>query len=173
MSDAGKCLLSMRRLQPGRTHDRAAAEALFGMDTVPSLDVELAKLHTLGLAMVGQTSVSGAKRKLSLGLDNDRGVLRLQAGGRQYILKPKTDRFPALPESEQVAMAMANACGIEVAPNGLIRLVDGSVAFITLRFDRDGHGRKHRMEDFCQLAERHPAEKYRGSAELCVRLVQR
>jgi serine/threonine-protein kinase HipA len=29
------------------------------------------------------------------------------------------------------------------------------------------------MEDFCQLAEQLPRDKYRGSAELCARIVQR
>jgi serine/threonine-protein kinase HipA len=38
-----------------------------------------------------------------------------------------------------------------------------------------GHeaGRKLRQEDFCQLAEKSPKEKYDGSAELCARLVRR
>ncbi|MBK9117992.1 MAG: HipA domain-containing protein [Phycisphaerales bacterium] len=59
---------------------------------------------------------------------------------------------------------------IEVPPCGLIPLSDGTLAFISRRFDRTAEGRKLRQEDFCQLAEQSPKDKYEGSAESCVRL---
>ena len=41
------------------------------------------------------------------------------------------------------------------------------------RFDRLANGGKLRQEDFCQLAEKSPKEKYDGSAEFCVRLLRK
>ncbi|MFG0319277.1 MAG: type II toxin-antitoxin system HipA family toxin, partial [Planctomycetota bacterium JB042] len=86
---------------------------------------------------------------------------------------PQAQAFQNLPENEHVTMRMAAACGLEVAPSALVPLRDGSPAFLTRRFDRADDGRKRRQEDFCQLAEKPPKEKYDGSAELCFRLVRR
>ena len=58
-------------------------------------------------------------------------------------------------------------------PSGLVALSDGSLAFISKRFDRLPDGRKLRQEDFCQLAEQSPKDKYEASAELCVRLLRK
>jgi serine/threonine-protein kinase HipA len=55
----------------------------------------------------------------------------------------------------------------------MVALKDGSLAYIARRFDRLPDGSKLRQEDFCQLAEKSPKEKYDGSAELCVRLVRK
>jgi serine/threonine-protein kinase HipA len=147
--------------------------ALYGVDREPSLDLDLARLHTFALAMVGRITLSGVQRKVSLGLATDRMTLRVATGGVQFILKPPSDVFPHLPENEHVTMRIAAACGIEVPPCGLIRLADGPLAYIVRRFDRDEDGRKHRQEDFCQLAVRPPKDKYTGPAELCVRIARR
>lgn len=63
--------------------------------------------------------------------------------------------------------------GPDVPACGLLRLRDGSLAYIVERFDRPRTGGKRRQEDFCQLAELSPKQKYEGSAELCVRLIRR
>lgn len=167
------CRLSLRELPPGAEVHPAAVHALFGTDTVPTLDLDIARLHTLGLAMVGRTSMSGVQRKLSLGLDAQRMTLRVAAAGRQFILKPETGVFPGIPANEHVTMSFAGACGIEVPPHGLMQLRDGSDAFIVLRFDRPDGGGKLPTEDFCQLTVRPPKDKYRGSAELCAKVVRR
>jgi len=70
-------------------------------------------------------------------------------------------------------MKLAAVAGIETPPCGLFPLKDGSMAYLVLRFDRLATGRKLRQEDFCQLAEKSPDEKYEGSAELCARIVRR
>lgn len=154
-------------------HHRRCLVALFGTETLPSLDVDIARLHTVGLAMVGRVSLSGVQRKISLGLDSERQTLRLEAGGRQFILKPPTETFPALPQNEFLTMRLASLAGIETPPLALIPLADGVWSYIVRRFDRPDSGGKIRQEDFCQLAGLPPKDKYRGSAELCVRLLKR
>ncbi len=149
----------------------ACLRALYGLDREPELDVDRARLHTLGLAMVGRTALSGVQRKISLGLTADRMTLRVAVEGAQYILKPASETFPALPENEHLTMRIAEVAGVRAPPRGLVRLADGSWAYIVRRFDRDEDG-KLRQEDFCQLAGKATKEKYQGSAELCARLVK-
>lgn len=160
-------------LQPSEDgfHARCRRE-VFGSDRIPAIDVDLARLHTIGLAMVGRTSLSGVQRKLSLGLSTDRATLRVSLQGEQYILKPASDRFPALPQNERVSMRILEALGLSIPPLGLLPLADGSLAYIVRRFDRNA-GHKRRQEDFCQLSLRPPKDKYRGSAELCAKIVRR
>ena len=148
--------------------------ALFGTSKVPSLDIEVSKLQTAALAMVGHTALSGIQKKISVSLTADRATLEVAAIGGRYVLKPQPGTHPAVPENEHVTTRLAGLVEIETAPNGLIPLKDGSLAFIVKRFDRLPDGRKVRQEDFCQLAELSPGEKYdSGSAELCVRMLRK
>lgn len=156
----------------GRYHPQCLLR-LFGTERVPRIDVELARLHTLALAMVGHVSLSGVQRKISLRLDTERNTLQVAISGGLYLLKPQAQAFPSLPENEHVTMLMAERWGLEVPPLALLELADGSAAYLVQRFDRRREGGKRRQEDFCQLAGKSPKEKYDGSAELCVRLVRR
>jgi serine/threonine-protein kinase HipA len=157
----------------GDYHPRCL-RALFGTTRVPTLDLETSKLHTAALAMVGHTSLSGIQKKISVNLSADRATLQVAAVGGRYVLKPQAGTFPALPENEHVTTQLAKLVGIEVAPNGLVSLKDDTLAYIVRRFDRLPDGRKLRQEDFCQLAELPPKDKYDGgSAELCVKLIRK
>lgn len=155
----------------GDYHPRCSRE-LFGVSPPPIVDVELAKLHTLGLAMVGHTSLSGVQRKISVRLNTDRATLQVAAEGGQYLLKPQANTYPFLPENEHVTMRLAELAGVAIAQCGLVRLKDDSIAYIVRRFDRLPNGKKLHQEDFCQLAEKSPKHKYEGSAELCIKLLQ-
>jgi serine/threonine-protein kinase HipA len=154
-----------------RYHPRCLRE-LFGAPTVPAIDIELAKLHTAALAMVGHTSLSGIQRKISLQLTG-RATLQVAAEGGRYILKPQAATFPWLPENEHVTMRIAGSAGVTTPPSGLIALKDGSMAFIVKRFDRRDDGGKLLQEDFCQLAQKAPKDKYNSSAESCAKLALR
>jgi serine/threonine-protein kinase HipA len=154
------------------SHHRACTQSLFDAPTPPAIDVQMAKLHTLALAMVGHSSMSGVQRKISVRLDADRNTLQLATAGGRYILKPQAQTFPHLPENEHLTMRLAPLVGIDVPPCGMVQLDDGSLAYVVRRFDRTPAG-KLAMEDFCQLAEKSPKEKYDGSAELCFRVVGR
>lgn len=146
-------------------------KALFGVATLPVIDVELAKLHTLALAMVGTTTLSGAQKKLSVRLDRG-ATLRVGVGDLSYVLKPPADTFPNLAQNEHLCMRLAAACGLEVPPNALVPMKDRQIAYLVRRFDRTERGKLH-QEDFCQLQRRPPKDRYVGSLEQCAETVRR
>ena len=154
----------------GASYHPQCLQALFGEHAVPSIDLDPAKLHVAGLSMVGRMSVPGVQRKVAVEL---RPTLHVEPTGGSFFLKPQSPEFPHLPENEHVTMRIAELFGIPIPPCALVRLNDGSLAYLVRRFDRLADGRKLRQEDFCQLAQQSPKEKYRGSAELCVKLVRR
>jgi serine/threonine-protein kinase HipA len=167
------CKVCLDPLPAGETYHRRCIQRLFGSSRVPIIDVEQSKLHTLAGVMVKHTSISGTQRKISLGFTQDRARLRVPDVGGEYILKPQTGTYPALPENEQLTMQLGALFGLEIPPCGLVTLADDSLAYIVARFDRPTGGGKLRQEDFCQLAIKSPKEKYTGSAELCARLIRR
>jgi serine/threonine-protein kinase HipA len=166
------CLICLEPVGGEHYHPRCLRE-LFGTAHAPVIDVVLAKLHTVALAMVGHTALSGIQRKISVRLEGDARTLRVAAEGGRFILKPQAQTFPNLPENEHLTMRMAARAGIAIPPCGLIELKDKSLAYVVRRFDRTEAGRKLPLEDFCQLAGRSPKEKYDSSAEQCAKLVQR
>ncbi len=168
------CRICLGELARGSDYHPRCLRALFGATKAPTLDIEVSKLHTVALAMVGHTSLSGVQKKISVNLAADRATLQVAALGGRYVLKPQTGTYPALPENEHVTTQLARLAGIEVAPNGLVPLKDGSLAYIVRRFDRLPDGHKLRQEDFCQLAGLPPKDKYaEGSAELCAKLLRK
>lgn len=148
-------------------------KGLFNTSKVPTLDIEISKLHLAALEMVGHTSLSGIQKKISVNLTPSKATLRVAAGGGLYILKPQTGTYPAVPENEHITTRLAQLAEIQVSPNGLMSLKDGSLAYLVKRFDRLPDGHKLRQEDFCQLAEKSPKEKYNGSGEICVKLLRK
>jgi serine/threonine-protein kinase HipA len=71
---------------------------------------------------------------------------------------------------------LADTARIDTVPHALIRLSDGSLAYISKRIDRifSKEGvRKIPMEDFCQLSERLTEDKYKGSYEQCSAVLAR
>lgn len=166
------CLGDLHPNDLARGYHARCLRALFDGTTVPVVPLDMAKLQTAGLAMVGGTSLSGAQRKISVGLSSDRMTLQVMLVGGAHILKPQSTTYPHLPENEHLTMQLARACGIEVPPFGLLDLADGAPAYIVRRFDRTPEG-KLRQEDFCQLDLKTRREKYNGSSELLVRLVRR
>ncbi len=123
-------------------------------------------------------SVTGVQRKLSLGLETATSNKRLTlvdypAG---YILKVQSPDYNQLPEYESIAMHLAEKAQIRCVEHGLLRIEDGSLAYITKRLDRRygrGEVEKLYMEDFCQLSERLTEDKYRGSYEQCAKVVEK
>lgn len=167
------CLVCLRPLvDEGQYHARCVRR-LFGTSKPPAaLDIDLAKLHTVALAMVGRTSLSGVQRKISVNLSADKQTLQVALGRSLYILKPQSATYPELPQNELLTMRLAESFGVAVPDCGLVQLADRSLAYVVRRFDRPADGGKLRQEDFCQLALKPAKEKYDGSAELCARLVK-
>jgi serine/threonine-protein kinase HipA len=82
----------------------------------------------------------------------------------RFILKPASASYPEMPATEHLCMRLARQTGLTTAECGLISLSDGTLAYITRRFDRQGSV-KIQLEDFCQLSGKPTARKYQGSAE--------
>jgi serine/threonine-protein kinase HipA len=80
-----------------------------------------------------------------------------------YILKPQSSVYSAMPELEDLTMKLAEFSGIATVAHGLIRMNDGELAYITRRVDRGTHGEKISMLDMCQLTNRLTEHKYRGA----------
>ena len=113
-------------------------------------------------------TVPGVQAKLSLHLaKRGKEAERLTLVGLwgSYILKPPVDRFPQMPEIEDLTMHLARFFKIVTVPHALIPLQSGEPAYITKRIDRDKKGVKLHMEDMCQLTERLTEDKYKGSME--------
>lgn len=164
-----KCLYCYKPLAEGqKDFHPQCAKKFFGIQEAPLLEYRHEDLDRLAEQVIrAQTSLTGVQPKLSLNLSKHEGTCRLTIVGLwgDYIFKPQTERYPQLPENEDLTMHMAEAAKIMVVPHSLIRLADGKLGYITRRIDRTKNGEKIDMEDMCQLTL-HPTEyKYRGSHE--------
>ena len=157
----------------------ACVRRFFGTKTLPEIELTDDALTLLAEKAVqkGHT-VPGVQKKLSLHLSMEHTPrLTMVDYPTGYILKPQVSEFSALPEAEHLVMRMAAAAGLSVVPHALVRLKDG-YAYLTRRVDRV-HGEEEAvvqmlaMEDFCQLDLRLTQDKYRGSYERCVKVIQR
>ena len=174
-----KCLYCYQPLQDGqKDFHPACAKKLFGSPAVPSLPYSRANINDLALQVVqSQTTVTGVQAKLSLDINkggkNEPDRLTLVGLWGRYILKPKSDNYPWLPEDEDLTMHLAKLARIDVVPHSLIRFDDGELAYITKRVDRGDDGTKYLMEDACQLSERLTSDKYKSSYENVAKLIKR
>lgn len=165
--------------QPLSDHEQdfhvACSKKFFGTPIPPVLAIEWKELQNMARELVlKSTAVTGVQPKLSLNLerlDARRSRLTLVGLWGDFILKPPTEQFEALPENEDVTMKMAAEFGIKTAEHTLIRLKSGELAYLTKRFDRSGSKKIH-MEDLCQLTETLTEHKYRGSMEKVGRTVR-
>jgi serine/threonine-protein kinase HipA len=134
---------------------------LFGTPTLPAVALSHGDVLAKAQEMAGHMSISGVQPKLSM---SRRGaqLVPVTEGG-QFILKPQTERFPLLPQNENLCMLIAGRLGMDVPPHGLFDLRDGSPAYVVRRFDRTPDGQKLRCEDFLQILGEN--DKYAGSLE--------
>jgi len=144
------------------------SESFFGFSPPPSLDVNLSDIEKLALNILGRsTSVTGVQPKLSVDLKKEKKQpARLTIVGLwgRYILKPPYDKYPQMPENEDLTMKLAEMVGIKTARHSLVRLKSGELAYISKRFDRTSKTKLH-VEDFAQLLEVLTERKYYGSIE--------
>jgi serine/threonine-protein kinase HipA len=150
------------------------ATRLFSKNEIPVLDFTDKSLTGMALQSVGEgKTIAGVQKKLSLHLLQDPGKkgLRFTLVGYPlgFILKPPSPEYPNLTESEGLVMELAEEVGLSVVPHTLIRLSNGSLAYLTKRIDRvekaKGEWHSIPMEDCCQLDQKPTAEKYHGSYE--------
>ena len=157
---------------------QSCIKRFFGTPVLPEIEIDNQTLESIVTESVGKgLTVPGVQKKLSLHLfsDGEKPRLTLVNFPTGYILKPQTEEFTALPESEQLVMHMADVCGIATVPHALIT-EGGSCAYITKRVDRvieKSAVSMLAMEDFCQLDLRLTADKYKGSYERCAKIIER
>ena len=151
----------------GDYHPRCAKK-LFGSPKVPLLSYTRDNIEELALQVLERsTSVTGVQPKLSLdinrGAKNEPDKLTIVGLWGNYILKPQSPIYKAMPELEDLTMRLAEVSGIATAVHSLIRMADGELAYITRRMDRGDGGEKLSMLDMCQLTNRLTEHKYRGA----------
>ncbi len=170
-----KCLYCYKELAEGEMDfHKGCAKKFFGMQNAPDLPYSLNDLDALAAQVIkSQTTLTGVQAKLSLHLDRHEGSRRLTIVGLwgDYIFKPQTQTYKALPENEDLTMHLAEIAKIKVVPHTLIRLQDGTLGYLTKRIDRTSDGDKIPMEDMCQLTERQTEYKYKSSYELIAKVI--
>jgi len=159
-----RCISCGNALNGEKFIHQKCAKRLFGVSYLPKIKFSLNEITQEAQKSVGQLSISGLQMKLSMKLDKKTKQLIPTAHGGEYILKPKNSVFPTITENENLCMTIAEQVGIEVPPHSLIKLGDGTLAYIVKRFDRK-NGQKVHQEDFCQILAKTTEEKYDGSAE--------
>lgn len=148
----------------------ACSRKIFAQPTPPDLPYTEEQMDQLALKVIqSQIAITGVQPKLSLDIstgENKNAPRRFTIVGLWggYILKPPTRQYFQIPEIEDLTMHLASIVNISVVPHSLIRLQNGSLAYITRRMDRTPKGRLQ-MEDMCQLTERLTEDKYHGSYE--------
>lgn len=160
-------------------HNRCIKK-FFGKNKFPDIDSSEEMLMQMVLynSKKGYT-IPGVQKKISLNLTKDDSNPRLTLMNHPagFILKPQTKEYPNLPESEYLVMQMAVVTGIKTVPFALVKTPgnESSFAYITRRIDRVLNKTNQiemlAMEDFCQLDGRLTQDKYRGSYELCAKLI--
>ena len=175
----GKCLFCYQELEEGqKDFHPACAKKFFGKVVVPILPYSRSNINDLAReAVLSRTTVTGVQSKLSMdvnkgGKDEPDRLTIVGLWGR-YILKPKSEDFPWLPEVEDLTMHLASIAKIKVVPHTLIRFSDGELTYLTKRIDRDNHGTKLLMEDMCQISERLTADKYKSSYENIAKMIRK
>lgn len=165
--------LSCQNLGADHQHGYHAecAIKLFGTEFPPIVRFSTPEIVNEAQKMVGKMSVSGVQPKLSVAYDRKTCQLLVVEKGGEYILKPQTERFPLLPENENLCMGIASHCGTDVPEHALIPLVDGKFAYLVKRFDRTEDGFKFQQEDFQQLLE--SDDKYDGSYERIANVIKK
>ena len=174
-----RCLFCYQELEEGqRDFHPACAKKFFGKTEVPILPYSRSDINDLAReAVLSRTAVTGVQSKLSMdvnkgGKDEPDRLTIVGLWGR-YILKPKSEDFPWLPEVEDLTMHLASIAKIKVVPHTLFRFSDGELTYLTKRIDRDNRGTKLLMEDMCQISERLTADKYKSSYENIAKMIRK
>lgn len=108
----------------------------------------------------GEDSLAGVQEKISASMISF--PLNIAARTKSYILKLNPKDKPNLVENELHCMKLARRCGLNVARVKIVIDRDGNRGLLVERFDRHDGTSLH-QEDFCQILDRYPADKYRIS----------
>ena len=173
-----KCLYCYQELKDGqKDFHPACAKKFFGKAEAPVLPYTRDNINDLAKeSVLSRIAVTGVQSKLSMDVNkggkDEPDRLTIVGLWGKYILKPKSNEFPWLPEVEDLTMHLAEIAKIDVVPHTLIRFNDGELAYLTRRIDRDRNGTKYLMEDLCQISERITLDKYKSSYEKAAKLIK-
>jgi len=118
-------------------------------------------------------SLAGVQLKFSAAKDAKGGLTIPATGtGGAFIVKLPSQTYPQIPENEFSMMTLARSVGIQVPPIDLVdvesiaNLPDGlqnlgAKAFVIERFDRLPNGELIHVEDFAQVFDVYPDDKYK------------
>lgn len=158
---------------PGGRYHVTCAEALFGVPDVPRIAFDFLAVNGWAEDHSGRLSISGFQPKAPAALTADGRALELVESGSTHIVKPPHVQFQHIPQNEHLTMRLARLVGLDVAEHGLIEMSDGTVAYLTRRFDRQGRsGQRLHVVDFCQLAGLGPEDKESATTEECAALAR-
>ena len=161
--------------QKGQWH-QGCSKKFFGTDLPPLVSLSKHNLELIASKAIGVgVTLPGVQKKLSLTLLTEKGQpphLTIVDSPTGFILKPQSQEFSQLPEAEALVMRMADAADITTVPHAMIYLENDTLAYSIKRIDRKGN-RRIAMEDFCQLSEKMTEDKYKGSYEMCAKLLQK
>jgi serine/threonine-protein kinase HipA len=119
-------------------------------------------------------SLAGVQLKFSA-IRNDRGLtIPVHGRGGDWIVKLPDERYDGVPENEHAMLEFARAAGIDVPQAQLVEtsMIAGLPEQIVLpcsralaieRFDRAKDGDRVHIEDFAQVLDLSPDEKYRAT----------
>ncbi len=172
-----KCLACYKDLESESLHlyHSHCCKKIFLKTEPPQIDFGIDDLDKLALQSFNKhLGVTGVQPKISLGINkkNDpKNRLMITDLWGSYILKPPTKQFSQMSLIEDVTMHMANYCSINTAKHCLVELKDGTLSYLTKRFDRDDKGNKLAVEDLCQLSGLLTESKYNSSTEKAGKII--
>jgi len=164
-----KCLYCYNDLEENEAdYHNKCCKTFFGTNTPPQIPFGLNEIKELAIQVLGKNiSVTGVQPKLSLETQKkaqDGTRLTIVGLWGNYILKPPIEKYPSMPENEDLTMHLAEQLKIKTAKHTLVRLKSGELAYLTKRFDREKKSKLH-VEDMAQLTETLTEYKYKGSME--------
>ncbi len=174
-----KCLYCYAEISEGKDflYHKKCSKKFFGFEIAPTLSYTKSELKEVAEKIIKRSvTVPGVQTKLSLQIEKNRkegNRFTLVGLWGNYILKPPVDKYPELPQNEDLVMHLAELFGIKIVPHALIPLKSGELAYITRRIDRTRKNEKIQMEDLCQLSERLTEDKYKGSMEQVAKVVKK
>ena len=163
-----KCLICYKALINSEIdYHKKCLRKEFDLKQMPLLNINEKELKTYAKDLIeANIAITGVQPKLSLWLENSKQNIRFTIVDNKsnFIIKPQSEIYTALPENEDLCMHLASELGIKTAKHSLIRLPSGNLAYITQRFDRIKEN-KLANEDLCQLTDTLTEHKYRSSYE--------
>ncbi len=140
-------------------YHQACSKQLFGTENPPKLLITRSELiASLGEPLAPpsektKVSISGHQPKFQFSIHG--GKVQFGDKSSTFILKPSPEKFPNCAANEHAMMLCMAQMGLPTPPMGLLRLLDGELAYVIKRFDKDSVGQRIlRCEDMAQILGR-------------------